>query len=83
MRGGYKLINLHDMEISAEGVVIPGIHAALEDNYRKALLITGIVIDKVEKPDTYTEVSVADGSFTFLVYGKTITVTSEDKVMIA
>lgn len=82
-KGGYKLIDLEkvDMLEIEVGVIIKGIHKAIESSYAKPLLLTGIVIDGVEKNDVYIEeLKVVDGSFVFKAYGYEITINDEDNV---
>lgn len=82
-KGGYKLIDLEKVDfLELEvGAVIKGIHAKIESSYAKALMLTGIVIDGVEKNDVMiSELKVVDGSFVFKAYGYEITVTDEDEV---
>lgn len=84
VKGGYKIINLNDTEIdTTNGTTIGGIYESIENNYRKPLMLSGIVIDSVEKPDIYIEVTSAENSFTFTAYGKTYTVTNDNLVKIA
>lgn len=84
IKGGYKIINLNDVTIdTTNGTTIKGIYHALENNYRKSILISGIVIDGVEKADTFTDVNISDSNYIFSVYGKTYTVNSSDVVTIA
>lgn len=82
-KGGYKLISLDkiDMLEIEVGVVIAGIHKAIESSYGKPLLLTGIVIDGVEKNDVYVgEYKVVDGSFVIKAYGYEITISADDEV---
>lgn len=82
-KGGYKLIDLekNDMLSIEVGVVIKGIHKAIESSYGKPLLLTGIVIDGVEKNDVYIEeLKVDEGDFVFKAYGYEITIDDEDNV---
>ena len=83
--GGYKVIDLKDNNLvtSAAAIEITGIHAAIENSYRKASLLSGIVIDGVEKNDAFITVTVSGSAYTISVYGKTITITSDDDVSIA
>lgn len=84
IKGGYKIVSLNDIEIPTEnGVTIPGIYNIIENNYRKPLLLSGIIIDGVEKADTFITVTTSDSNFTFTAYGKTYTVTSDNLVTIA
>lgn len=84
VKGGYKIINLNDITIdTTNGTNIDGIYENLENNYRKPLLLSGIVIDGVEKADTYITITAGDNSFTFTAYGKTYTVDNNNLVKIA
>lgn len=82
-KGGYKIIDLkHTDFLSLEvGVVLAGIYASIESSYNKPLMLSGIVIDGVEKNDVYIEeLKVVDGSFVFKAYGYEITIDDEDNV---
>lgn len=83
-KGGYKLIDLEKKDIMLEleaGVFIKGIHKAIESSYGKPLLLTGIVIDRVEKNDVYIEeLKVVDGKFVFKAYGYEIIIDDDDYV---
>lgn len=79
--GGYKIIDLKDRSLSDEAVVIAGIYESIEDSHRKPLLLSGIVLDDVEKNDVFVEASVNDGSYVISVYGGTITINDDDEVV--
>lgn len=84
LNGGYKIIDFKDINIdTTNGAVIVGIYDEFENNHRKATMISGITIDNVQKNDCFVDCSISDGSFTFSAYGKTFTVTNEDKVSIS
>lgn len=84
IKGGYKIVNLSDTVIdTTNGTTINGIYESIENNYRKPLILSGVVIDGVEKADTSITVTSGDNSFTFTAYGKTYTVTNADLVTIA
>lgn len=84
VKGGYKIINLKDTVINADGgTTIAGIYEEIEHNYRKPLLLSGIIIENVEKPDVFISVTNTDGSFNFDAYGKKYTITNADLVTIA
>lgn len=71
INGGYKIISLSS----------PTIHDDIENNYLKAIMLTDIIIDGVEKPDIFvSEYSVDSGNFVFDVYDKTVTVTADNEV---
>lgn len=82
--GGYKIVDLKNTNVtSADGATISGVYEALENNYRKTVMLSGIVIDGVEYADVYVAPTVADSNYTFTAYGKTFTVTNADKITIA
>ena len=81
-KGGYKIINLGDADLSASPK-ITGIYDAIEGNHRKRLVLSGITINAVEYADIEIEVTVSAQNFTFTAYGKTITITPEDIVSVA
>lgn len=85
-KGGYKVINLKNVNLSATtegGVTISGIYSSIEGSYRKPLLFSGLVIEGAEKNDTFSEAIAGDNVFTVSVYGKTITISNTDNVTIA
>lgn len=81
--GGYKIINLNNINITADGATVTGVYESLENNYRKALLLSGVVIENVEYADCYIMATVSDSNFTFIAYGKTFTVDNTDKITVA
>lgn len=82
--GGYKIINLNNVNITtADGGTVDGIYESMENNYRKPLLLSNVVIDGTEYADCYIMATVADSNYSFTAYGKTFTVTNEDKITIA
>lgn len=84
LNGGYKIIDFQDNNLTTETpVVITGIYDSLENNNRKAIMVSGITIDGVHKNDCFVDCSVDNSSYTFTAYGKTFTITNEDSVSIA
>lgn len=84
MRGGYHIIDFQDVNIHTDdGATVIGLYESLEQNHRKTVLLSGVTIDGVEKPNCFIECEVSGSDFTFSAYGKTFTVTNEDKVTIA
>ena len=78
--GGYKIINLKDVNLTSTTKKVSGIHDDIENSYRKPLLLSGITINGVEKNDAFVAPTISSGSYLFKVYGGTITVTSQDMV---
>lgn len=84
MSGGYKIIDFRDIDItSSDGATIPNVYESIESSHRKAILISRVVVDGVEKPDCFICCEVSDGNYTFSAYGKTFTITNADTVTIA
>lgn len=79
--GGYKIINLKDTDLtSGVGVTIAGTHEAIENSYRKPLLLSGIVIGSVEKNDVFVAFTVASNTYSTDIYGGTLTIDADDVV---
>lgn len=84
IKGGYKIINFGDVNILTEGgATVTGIYKDIEKTHRKAIMVSGITINGVEKPDCFVDCEVSGSNYTFTAYGKTFTITNEDKVTIA
>lgn len=83
-RGGYHVVDFGDVNILTDGgATIAGIYESIEGSYRKAILVSGVVIDGVEQRDTFVDPVPAENNFSFTAYGKTFTITNEEKVTIA
>lgn len=79
--GGYKIIDLKDTNlVSGVGVTISGTHEAIENSYRKPLLLANITIGGVEKNDAFVAFTVASNTYSTDVYGGTLTIDSDDVV---
>lgn len=84
LKGGYKIVDFKDVNITTgTGVTIAGIYDEIERSYRKAIMISGVTIDKVEKPDCFIDCEVADGSYKFNAYGKSWVITNADLVTVS
>lgn len=82
-KGGYRIIDFGDVNITSTGVTVSGIHKAIESSYRKAILISGVTLNGVERRDCFVDCTNASGNYTFSAYGKTFTISAEDKVTIS
>lgn len=83
LKGGYKIIDFKDINlVTGTASTIAGVYDAIESNYRKAILISGIVIDGVEKADTFVDLSIDNANYTGTLYGKTLTITKADLVTV-
>lgn len=79
-KGGYKIINLKNKDFTDGPFTIKGIYDRIENNYGKPLLLSGIVIDGVEKDDVFIEVKVKSSAFVIVVYDYKLTINAEDVV---
>lgn len=78
-KGGYKIIDLKNNDLTSSNT-IEGIYDAIEGNYGKPILLSGIVIDSVEKDDIFVNVEVSGSDYVIKAYDRTITITSSDVV---
>ena len=63
-KGGYKIIDLEDKNITLEGqVTIKGIHEKIEANYRKAYLLSGIKLDGSEIQDQFFVIEIKSQTY--------------------
>lgn len=84
IKGGYKIINFKDVNIvTGVGATVPRIYDDIKKSHRKAIMVSGITIDEVEKPDCFVDCEVSGNDYKFYAYGKTFTITSENKVTFA
>lgn len=84
IKGGYKIIDFKDVNIlTGAGATVQGIYEDIEKTHRKAIMVSGITIDGVEKPDCFVDCEVSGSDYKFSAYGKTFTITSENKVTFA
>lgn len=75
-KGGYIIIDFKGIDLAGDNVKIDGIFRAVTNAYKKAVQITGIVIDGVEYPDAF----VAIKSNVIEVYGAALTVQADDTI---
>lgn len=84
MNGGYHIVDCGDTNITtADGATIAGIYENIENAHRKAILLSNVTIDGVEKSDCFVCPEISESNYTFTAHGKTFTVTTENKVTIA
>ncbi|MCQ2077232.1 MAG: hypothetical protein MJZ20_09475 [Bacteroidaceae bacterium] len=82
-QGGYLIIDFKGKSLSDVKTVIDGIYDRIEGNKGKAMLLSGLVLGGVEKPDAFATYKVDSGNFVFTVYGYDITITDDDEITIA
>lgn len=82
-KGGYKIVNFYDVNITTgEGVTVTGVYESIESSHRKAIMLSGVTIDGVEKPDCFVDCEVQDGNYQFTAYGKNWVITNADLVTV-
>lgn len=83
IKGGYRIIDFKDTPLVIEGatMMIEGIYESVEGNYRKPLLLSGLVINGVEKPDVFAMPLVVGDVIAFMgIYGANISIQNTDAV---
>lgn len=82
MNGGYKIIDLKNSNFTLDGdaITIKGVYDSVENSHRKAILLSGIVIDGVEKPNRFVTFISESGSYIATMADAKITITAEDAV---
>lgn len=84
LKGGYKIIDLRDTEITAGGdaVKISGVHEAVEASYHKPLMLSGLNVGGVEYGAAYAVPTTNSGNYVFAVHGYNVTINSDDTVTV-
>lgn len=80
LKGGYKIIDLKGIDVTQSAMMVEGVYESIESNYGKPLLISGIVIDGVEKDDVFVQATLNGSAYEFELYGYTIQVQDTDAV---
>lgn len=79
MRGGYQILDLNDTNlVSGNGKTIGGIYDLIEGNYRKPILLSGLVIDGIEQADVFVQFTVSEDSFKTEIAQGSIVITDDD-----
>lgn len=92
VNGGYKIIDLKEtnLVVGGDAVKVSGIYEEIEGNNRKATILSGMVLDGIERPDRWVNFGVGeDGNFHASIGLNTdasilyITITPEDMVSLS
>lgn len=82
LKGGYQIIDLEDREFKiGVGQVFEGIYDRIEGN-RKAILISGLNVDGIEKRDCYTYPEIDGTSYDCIVGIYRVHITDRDIVTV-
>lgn len=90
-KGGYKLIDFKNKSIAVNGgtTTIDGVFESIEANHRKPTIITGLVLDGVERSDRYINFRVTNGNYCGVIglndeyVHLIVTITPENTVSVA
>ncbi len=80
IKGGYKIIDFKGTALSGTAVEISGIYDRIVDEYDKAILVSGVVLNGKLQDDAFASVSDTEDTMILTVYGGIITVTEDDEV---
>lgn len=81
MTGGYKIIDFKGINLeSGTAVNIPGIWDAIESNYHKPTMISGLVIGGTERNNVFAEFTISSSEYVATIVGGSIAVTDGDNV---
>lgn len=82
LKGGYQILDLQNKNLtSGNGIIYEGAYDKLKGN-RKPILVSGLKFGGIEYRDTFVEFSLNAASYQGTIYGKTITVETNDKVSV-
>lgn len=83
MRGGYKILDLSGFNFTPDsGQVVAGSYELLESS-PKATLVSGLVVEGKELPETFAPCALAESNYTLTVPGYTIKIESGDTVTVS
>lgn len=78
---GYKIVDLKNTNlVNRTPVKIKGLYEEIENNYRKPIILSNVVIDRVEKIDKWVNFSHSGNSYTCIIPEGTISLDNEDNV---
>lgn len=82
-KGGYQIIDMKGVDAVTNPQTVAGIYAAIEGNYNKPVILTGIVVNAVEYDDAAVQFRVVGQTFVCSAYGYSFTVNAQDKIQVA
>ena len=90
MKGGYKLLNLRNLNftVGGAGETLPGVYNAIENSYQKALMISQLTVAGVEQNDKFCNFGHADNTYSAVIElmdgtSVKINITSDNLVTVA
>lgn len=83
-KGGYKIVDFENVSlIAGNKKTVAGVYEAIEGNYNKRLVVSGIVIGLTKYDDVTVDAVVVGTDFVFRAYGYKFVVASDDGVTIS
>lgn len=83
-KGGYQIVDFKNVSLTAgDETTVAGVYEAIEGNYNKRLVVSGIVIGSTEYDDVTVDVVVVGTDFVFRAYGYKFVVASGDGVTVS
>lgn len=67
-KGGYKIVDLKDINITTTTQKIKNIYETIQSSYRKAILLSGITINNVKFNDMFVKVIPIGNDFLINIY---------------
>ncbi len=81
MKGGYKIIDLQNQNLTIDTpITLRGVYESIENSYHKPLLLSGIIIDNIDKNDIYITPILDNTNYTLDLYGYNLTITQDDLI---
>lgn len=63
-KGGYKILDLKNIDFTVdEAKTVPGVYEALENSYRKPILVSNIVVGGIERSDRFLIFGVTNSNY--------------------
>lgn len=83
-KGGYQIVDFKNVSLTADDeTTVAGVYEAIEGNYNKRLVVSGIVIGSTEYDDVTVDAAVVGTDFVFRAYGYKFVVASDDGVTVS
>ena len=84
-KGGYRIVDFKSTKLTTGGgaVVIDGVFNAVKNDYKKATLLSGVIIDGTEYPDEFGVFELDGSDYKIAIHGTTtITIKANDSVTV-
>lgn len=82
-KGGYQIIDMAGVDAITTAQTVAGIYEAIEGNYNKPVILTGIVVQGVEYDDAAVQFRSVGQTFVASAYGYTFMINAQDKIQVS